>query len=48
LTHRSFEQQSLAQFYTSLLEEGLEVALEILEMGICSSVWSEKLTRAVQ
>jgi hypothetical protein len=36
-TRASFE-QSLAEFYTILLEEHLHVALEMLEMGICSSL----------
>jgi hypothetical protein len=35
-TRTRFE-QSLAEFYTILLEEHLQVALEVLEMGICSS-----------
>jgi hypothetical protein len=30
--------QSLAEIYTILLEEQLQVALEILELGICSSL----------
>jgi hypothetical protein len=34
-TRTSFE-QSLAEFYTIILEERLKVALEMLEMGICS------------
>jgi hypothetical protein len=29
--------QSLAEFYTILLEERLQVTLEMLEVGICSS-----------
>jgi hypothetical protein len=29
--------ESLAEFYTILLEEHLQVALEMLEVGICSS-----------
>jgi hypothetical protein len=33
----SFE-QSLVEFYTILLEEHFKVALEMLEVGICSSV----------
>jgi hypothetical protein len=28
------------EFYTILLEEHPKVALEILEVGICSSLWS--------
>jgi hypothetical protein len=34
-TGTSFE-QSLAEFYTILLEEHLQVAVEMLEVGICS------------
>jgi tRNA G10 N-methylase Trm11 len=40
----SFE-QSVAEFYTILLEEHLQVALEMLEMGNCFSLWSPKLSR---
>jgi hypothetical protein len=36
-TRTSFE-QSIAEFYTILLEEHLQVALEMLEVGICSSL----------
>jgi hypothetical protein len=36
-TRTSFE-QSLVKFYTILLEEHLEVALALLEVGICSSL----------
>jgi hypothetical protein len=36
-TRTSFE-YSLAEFYTINLEEHLQVALEILEVGICSSL----------
>jgi hypothetical protein len=36
-TRTSFE-QSLAGFYTILLEEHLQVALEMFEVGICSSL----------
>jgi hypothetical protein len=46
-TPASFE-QSLAEFYTTLLEEHLQVALEMLEVGICSSLQSPKLTTVVQ
>jgi hypothetical protein len=46
-THTSFE-QSLAEFCTILLGEHLKVALEMLEMGMCSSFWSPKQTRVVQ
>ena len=35
-THTSLE-QSLAEFYTTVLEEHLQIALEILEVEICSS-----------
>jgi hypothetical protein len=35
-THTSFE-QSVAEFYTILLEEHLQVTLEILVVGICAS-----------
>jgi hypothetical protein len=35
--HTSFE-QSLAKFYIILLAEPLQVALEMLEVGICSSL----------
>jgi hypothetical protein len=35
---RSSCEQSLAEFYTILLEEHLKVALEMLEVGICSSL----------
>jgi hypothetical protein len=45
-TRTSFE-QSLAEFYTILLEEH-PVALEMLAVRICSSLWSPKLTRMVQ
>jgi hypothetical protein len=43
----SFE-QSLTEFCAILLEEHLQVALEMLEVGICSSLQSPKLTRVVQ
>jgi hypothetical protein len=36
-TRTSFE-QSVVEFYTILLEEHLKVALEMLEVGICSSL----------
>jgi hypothetical protein len=36
-TPASFE-HSVAEFYTILLEEHVQVALEILEVGICSSL----------
>jgi hypothetical protein len=42
----SFE-QSLAEFYIILLEER-QAALEMLEVGFCSSVKSGKLIRAIQ
>jgi hypothetical protein len=41
---RTSLEQSLAKFYTILLEEHLQVALEMLEVGICSSLKSLKLT----
>jgi hypothetical protein len=34
-TRTSFE-QSLAQFYTRLLEEHLQIVLQMLDMAICS------------
>jgi hypothetical protein len=37
MTRTSFE-QSVAEFYTILLEEHLQVALEMLEVGISSSL----------
>jgi hypothetical protein len=46
-TRTSFEYR-LAEFYTILLEEYLEIALVILEVGICSPLESPKLTRVVQ
>jgi hypothetical protein len=46
-TCSSFE-ESLAEFYTILIEEHLKVALEILEVGTYSSRLSPKLTRVVQ
>jgi hypothetical protein len=46
-THASFE-QSLKEFITILVEEQLQVALEMLEVGICSSLQSPNLTRLVQ
>jgi hypothetical protein len=39
---------SLAEFHAILLEEHLKVTLEMLEVGICYSFWSPKLTRVVQ
>jgi hypothetical protein len=42
----SFE-QSMAEFYT-ILEEHLQAALEMLEVGTSFSLWSPKLTRMVQ
>jgi hypothetical protein len=41
-------EQSIGGFYTILLEEHLQIALEMLEVGNCSSAWSPKLTRVVQ
>jgi hypothetical protein len=46
LTRISFE-LSIAKFYTILHEEHLQVALEMLEVGICSSLQSQKLSRVV-
>jgi hypothetical protein len=46
-THTSTE-QSLAEFYTILFEKRIQVVLEILEMAICSPLYSSKLTRVVQ
>jgi hypothetical protein len=37
MDHTSFE-QSLAEFYIILLEEYLQAVLELLEVGICSSL----------
>jgi hypothetical protein len=37
LTYTSFE-ESLVEMYTILLEEHLQVALEVLEVGICTSI----------
>jgi hypothetical protein len=45
-TRTSFE-QSLAEFDSILLEEHPQVALEILDVGICSSLQSPKLTSVV-
>jgi hypothetical protein len=39
-TRTSFE-QSLAEFYTILPEEHLQIALEMVEVGICSTNWPE-------
>jgi hypothetical protein len=36
-TRTSFE-QSLAEFYTILVEEQRQILLEMLEVGICSSL----------
>jgi hypothetical protein len=46
-TRTSFEQY-LAVFYTTVLEEHLQVALEMLEVGISFSLYSRKLTVVVQ
>jgi hypothetical protein len=35
---RSTFEESLMELYTILHEEGLQVALEMLEVGICSSL----------
>jgi hypothetical protein len=45
-THASFE-QSLAEFHIIFLEEHLQDALEMLEVGICSSLYSPKLTGVI-
>jgi hypothetical protein len=45
--NRTNFEQSLAEFYTILCEEH-QVALEMLEVGICSSLKSPKLTTVVQ
>jgi hypothetical protein len=47
LTRTSFE-QSLAEFYTILLTEYLQVALDMMEVEIRLFLQSPKLTRAVQ
>jgi hypothetical protein len=39
----TISEQSLAEFYTNLLEELLQIALEMLQVGNCSSLWSPKL-----
>jgi hypothetical protein len=41
-------EQSLVEFYTIFLEEHLQVALEMLEVGICSSLYTPKVTGMVQ
>jgi hypothetical protein len=46
-THTHFE-KSQAEFYTILLEEHLQVALEMLEVGTSSPLSSPKLTKVVQ
>jgi hypothetical protein len=46
-THTIFE-QSAAEFYTILLGEHLETALEMLVVGICFSLKSPKLSRKIQ
>jgi hypothetical protein len=43
----SFE-KSVVEFYTILLEEHLQIALEMLEVGIYRSLQSPKLTTVVQ
>jgi hypothetical protein len=47
LTHTGSE-HFLEEFYTILLEERLQVVLKVLQVGICSSLQSPKLTNAVQ
>jgi hypothetical protein len=44
--YTSFE-QSVTEFHTTHLEGHLQVALQILEAGICSSLLSTKLTTVV-
>jgi hypothetical protein len=44
----TISKQSLTEFYTILLEEHLQVAVEMLQVGICSSLQSPKLIRVVQ
>jgi hypothetical protein len=39
---------SLAEFYTILREEHLQIALEMVEAGICSSLWSPEWFSDVQ
>jgi hypothetical protein len=46
-THTSSE-QSLTDFDTILHEEYIQVALEIFEVEICSSISSPKLTRVLR
>jgi hypothetical protein len=41
----SYKLNSLMEFYTILLQEHLQVASEMLEVGICFSLWPPKLTR---
>jgi hypothetical protein len=43
----SFE-QSLAEFYSILLEEHPQVALEMFRVGICSLLKFPELTRVLQ
>jgi hypothetical protein len=46
-TRTSFENSS-GIFYTILLEEHVQVALEMLEVGICFSLQSPKVIKVVQ
>jgi hypothetical protein len=41
-------EQSQGEFYTILLVEHLQVALEMLEVEMCSSLQSPKVNRIVQ
>jgi hypothetical protein len=43
---RTSFKQSVAEFYT-ILEEHLQVASDMMEMGISSSLYSPNLTRVV-
>jgi hypothetical protein len=45
---RTSSEQSLVEFYTVLFEEHLQVALEMLAVGICSSMQYLKLIRVVK
>jgi hypothetical protein len=46
-TRTSFE-HSLPEFYIIILEDYLQVALQMLEVGMSSSLYSPKLTTVVQ
>jgi hypothetical protein len=45
---RTSSEQSLAEIYTTLLEEHNQVTSEMLEVRICSLLTSPKLTTVVQ